>query len=128
MAEPGSAIFVQTVAPADQPNSLSTLFDACAASDRAVVESCWRVCRASMLAPSSLVSAKVRLSEPVCSVLIVALVKSWRICTTDRLEPNEAACERRLLRAEGRLPSAVLMSLLVWNVWVAAETPRPGEL
>ena len=29
-----------------------------------------------------------RLSAPVCSVLIIALVKSWRICTVDRLEPK----------------------------------------
>src|SRR5438445_13331909 len=109
MAEPGSAIFVQAFAPADQPNSLSTLFDACAASDRAVVESCWRVCRASMLAPSSLVSAKVRLSAPVCSVLIVALVKSWRICTTERLEPKFEACRLRVLSEAVRLPGTPLI-------------------
>ena len=75
---------------------------ACEASDRAVVESCWRVCRASRLAPSSLESASVRLSAPVCSVLIIALVNSWRICTVDRLEPNDWAWERSVVSAAVR--------------------------
>ena len=47
-----------------------------------------------MLAPSSLVSASTRLSAPVCSVLIMSLVKSWRFCTIDRFEPKFDACER----------------------------------
>ena len=42
-------------------------------------------------------SASVRLSAPVCSVLIIALVKSWRICTVDRFE-----LERLRLRAQRR--------------------------
>src|SRR5688572_12272213 len=57
-------------------NSRSTAWLACEASDRAVVDSCWRVCKANRFAPSSFESASVRLSAPVCSVLIIALVKS----------------------------------------------------
>src|SRR4051812_31754834 len=50
-----------------------------------------RVDSAWLLAASSLVSASVRLAEPVCSTLIRFLLKSWRICTTDRLEPSVEA-------------------------------------
>src|SRR5690349_9369586 len=53
-----------------------------------------RVDSAWLLAASSLVSASVRLAEPVCSTLIRFLLKSWRICTTDRLEPSVEASER----------------------------------
>ena len=53
-------------------NSLRTFWSACDASDRAVVDSCWRGCNASRLAPSWFESARVRSEEPVCSVLIVA--------------------------------------------------------
>ena len=42
-------------------------------------------------------SASVRLSAPVCSVLIIVLVKSWRFCTIDRFEPKADACERSVL-------------------------------
>src|SRR3954464_3336665 len=80
-----------------------------------------------MLAPSWLESARTRLSEPVCRVLTIALVKSWRVCTTERLEPNAAACDRRLPRAAVKLVKAVLMSLSVWNLLVDAAMPRPAE-
>src|ERR1035437_2515670 len=69
-------------------NSRSTFGSACAASDSAVDDNCWRVCKARRFAPSALLSASVRLAEPDCSVLTIALVKSWRICTVDRLELN----------------------------------------
>src|SRR5215470_7626868 len=72
-------------------NNRSTAWFAWLASDSAVVESCWRVCNASMLAPSVLTSARVRESEPVCKVLIIWLVKFWRLCTIERFEPNEEA-------------------------------------
>src|SRR5947199_4919813 len=64
----------------------------------------WRVDSAWLLAASSLVSASVRLAEPVCSTLIRFLLKSWRICTTDRLEPSVEASERSVSDA---LPSFV---------------------
>src|SRR5712692_6743521 len=112
----------------DQPNRRSTLLAACAASDSAVVDSCWRVCNARRLAPSSLVSASTRLSAPTCNVLIVDLVKSWRVCTTVRLEPKFDACERRVPSAVLRFLSAALMSKLVCKLLVEAATPRPVEL
>ena len=49
-------------------------------------------------------------SAPVCSVLIIALVKSWRICTVDRFEPNAWAWERSVLSAAVR--SAQLRELM----------------
>src|ERR1019366_10544683 len=75
-------------------NSRSTFWSACAASDSAVDDSCWRVCKASRFAPSWLESASGRPAEPGCSVLTIALVKSWRICTVDRLELSvwDSAC------------------------------------
>ncbi len=48
-----------------QPKSRSTPWSAWLASDSAVCESCWRVLRASRLAPSSFESASTRLSAPV---------------------------------------------------------------
>src|SRR3954447_7294696 len=68
----------------------------------------WRVDSAWLLAASSLVSASVRLDEPVCSTLIRFLEKSWRICTIDRLEPKAEACERSELLA---VPSEVMTLL-----------------
>src|SRR5436190_4361875 len=76
------------------PNSFSTFRSLCTASERAVVESCCRVCNARRFAPSSFESASVRLSAPVVSVLIIALVKSWRACTVERVEPNALDCVR----------------------------------
>src|SRR6266581_2689262 len=76
---------------ADQPSSLRTAWLDWLASDRAVVDSDCRVCRASRLAPSWLVSASTRLSEPVCRTFTRFLVKSLRVCTVDRVEPKADA-------------------------------------
>src|SRR6201999_2300091 len=94
----------------DYWNNRSTAWLACEASDNAVVDSCCRVCKASKFAPSSLESASVRESEPVCNVLIIDLVKSWRICTVDRLEPKACDCERSLVSAAFRSVEAAVMS------------------
>src|SRR6202022_4912898 len=62
-----------------------------ASADTAIdcrVDSAW------LLGASSLVSARVRLAEPVCSTLIRFFEKSWRICTIDRFEPRVEACVR----------------------------------
>src|SRR3979490_1399783 len=58
---------------------------ASASADTAIdcrVDSAW------LLAASWLVSANVRLDEPVCSTLIRFFEKSCRICTIERFEPN----------------------------------------
>src|SRR3954454_7723278 len=78
----------------DHCSSLSTLCCDWFASASAETAIDWRVDSACLLAASSLVSASVRLAEPVCSTLIRFLLKSWRICTTDRLEPSVEASER----------------------------------
>ena len=49
-------------------------------------------------------------SAPVCSVLIIALVKSWRICTVDRFEPNAWAWARSVVSAAVRSVEAAVMS------------------
>src|SRR5438270_13202944 len=72
----------------------------------------WRVASAWLLAASSLVSASVRLDEPVCSTLIRLLLKSWRVCTTDRFEPSAEASVRRLVLAELSLVSAAFADWL----------------
>src|SRR5262249_27575499 len=82
-----------------QGKRLRTFLSAWEAIDKAVEDSCCRVCNDSRLAPSSLVSASTRASAPVLSVLIVDLVKSWRICTIDRLAPKVDACERNVASA-----------------------------
>src|ERR1700681_262844 len=78
------------------------------ASDSEVIESCWRVCRASRFAPSWLVSASTRLSEPVCSVLIRLLVKSLRASTVVSFEPKPDAWVRSVVSAVWIVASVVL--------------------
>src|SRR5437868_4858249 len=92
----------------DQRNSCSTLACAWLASASADTAIDWRVESAWLLAASSLVSASVRLAEPVCSTLIRFLLKSWRICTTDRFEPSVEASDRKVSDA---LPSFVRVDL-----------------
>src|SRR5258708_7972487 len=83
-----------------QRSSWSTLCCDWLASDSADTAIDWRVASAWLLAASSLVSASVRLDEPVCSTLIRFLLKSWRICTTDRFEPRVEASDRKVFEAE----------------------------
>src|SRR5712675_3241192 len=78
----------------DQRSSCSTLCWDWLASASAETAIDWRVDSAWLLAASSLVSASVRLAEPVCSTLIRFFEKSWRICTIDRFEPRVEACVR----------------------------------
>src|SRR5260370_33397976 len=75
----------------DQRSSCSTLACDWLASASADTAIDWRVASAWLLAASSLVSASVRLAEPVCSTLIRFFEKSWRICTIERLEPSVEA-------------------------------------
>src|SRR5882757_6677626 len=85
--------------PRDQRNSCSTLACDWLASASADTAIDWRVASAWLLAASSLVSASVRLAEPVCSTLIRFFEKSWRICTIDRFEPRVEACVRNAFDA-----------------------------
>src|SRR5260370_28038760 len=71
-----------------------------------------RVDGAGLLAVSSLVWASVRLDEPVCSTLIRFLLKSWRICTTDRLEPSAEASVRSVVLAVPSFVNTVFAELL----------------
>src|SRR5712671_7359229 len=109
-------------------NNLRTAWLACEASDSAVVESCCRVCKASRLAPSSLESAKVSPSAPLCSVLIMALVKSWRICTVERFEPNAWAWDRSVVRAAVRSVLARPMSVVEPQLLFATFRARPADV
>src|SRR5882724_10965291 len=79
--------------------SLSTLCCDWLASDSAEVAIDWRVDSAWLLAASSLESARVRLADPVCNTLMMFLLKSWRICTIDRLAPKAEACDRNVTLA-----------------------------
>src|SRR2546429_5834476 len=83
----------------NQRRSWRTLWFGWLASASAETAIDWRVDSAWLLAASSLVSASVRLAEPVCSTLIRFFEKSWRICTTDRFEPRFEACARNALDA-----------------------------
>src|SRR6202158_835107 len=77
-----------------QRSSWSTLCCDWLASDSAETAIDWRVDSAWLLAASALVSANVRLDEPVCSTLIRFFEKFWRICTIDRFEPKVDASVR----------------------------------
>src|SRR3954449_1336554 len=96
--------FYSRLFASDHCSSWSTLCCAWLASASAETAIDWRVDSAWLLAASSLVSASVRLDEPVCSTLIRFLLKSWRICTTDRFEPSAEACDRNVSDA---VPSLV---------------------
>src|ERR1700694_1702119 len=114
----------------DQRSSCSTLACDWLASASAETAIDWRVDSAWLLAASSLVSASVRLDEPVCSTLIRFLLKSWRICTTDRFEPSEDASERSVELAEFSAVNVLLAELLSRKSvpWVRFERPRPARL
>src|SRR6266478_5198498 len=96
----------------NQRSSCSTLCWDWLASASAETAIDWRVDSAWLLAASSLVSASVRLAEPVCSTLIRFLAKSWRICTIDRLEPSAEASDRNWSEAEVTLAITALAELL----------------
>src|SRR4051812_23336136 len=113
-----------------QRSSWSTLCCDWLASASADTAIDWRVDSAWLLAASSLVSASVRLAEPVCSTLIRFLLKSWRICTTDRFEPSVEACVRNMSDA---LPILVIVALAEAlsrkSVPATSEArPRPAAL
>src|SRR5689334_18922153 len=104
--------FSLQIAASDQRSSCSTLCWLWLASASAETAIDCRVDSAWLLAASSLVSASVRLDEPVCSTLIRFLEKSWRISTMERFEPSEEASERRVLEAAFRLLSTRLVAPL----------------
>src|SRR5476649_2728410 len=95
-----------------QRSSCSTLCREVLASDSADTAIDWRVDSAWLLAASSLVSASVRLADPVCSTLIRSFEKSWRICTIDRFEPRVEACDRNALDALFNLAIVAFAELL----------------
>src|SRR5260370_9642702 len=96
----------------DQRSSCSTLACDWLASASADTAIDWRVASAWLLAASSLVSASVRLAEPVCSTLIRFFEKSWRICTIDRFKPRFESCTRNALDAVVSLVIAPLAEAL----------------
>ena len=85
------------------------------ASDSAVCESCWRVLRASRLAPSAFESAETRLSAPCVRTFDSSLVKSWRVWATERFEPRAEASERSVLEAYIAAKYEESRRLSLWN-------------
>src|SRR5204863_275020 len=65
-----------------------------------------------------------------CSTLIRFLLKSWRICTIDRLAPKADACERSVVLAVLSFDSTALVALLSMKSVpeVSAARPRPAGL
>src|SRR5579871_2190398 len=90
----------------------------------------WRVDSAWLLAASSLESASVKLDEPVCNTLIRFLLKSWRICTIDRLAPKAEACDRSVTLAVLSTANTLLVVLLSMKSVPAVrlDRPRPAGL
>src|SRR4051812_11442048 len=84
-----------------------------------LVESAW------LFAASSLVSARVRFDEPVCSTLIRFLAKSWRIWTIDRLDPSDDACERNVVLATLSAARVLLAAELSMKSTPAINVGRP---
>src|SRR5882757_5633440 len=96
----------------NQRRSCRTLWFDWLASASAETAIDWRVDSAWLLAASSLVSASVRLDDPVCSTLIRFFEKSWRICTIDRFEPRADASVRSVVLAEPSRVSALFAEAL----------------
>src|SRR6266478_4505687 len=113
-----------------QRRSCRTLCCDWLASDSAEVAIDWRVDSAWLLAASSLESASVKADEPVCSTLIRFLLKSWRICTIDRLAPKADACDRSVMLAVLSDVRTLLVALLSTKSVpaVSAFRPRPPGL
>src|SRR5713226_8304544 len=114
----------------DQRSSCSTLCCDWLASASAETAIDWRVASAWLLAASSLVSASVRLDDPVCSTLIRFFEKSWRICTIDRFEPSADASVRSVvLAAPSRVSALFAEALSRKSVPATSEArPRPAAL
>src|SRR5580704_14065929 len=114
----------------DQRSSWSTLCCDWLASASAETAIDWRVDSAWLLAASSFGSASVRFDAPVCSTLIRFLLKSWRICTTDRFEPSVEASARSELEAFCSDVNTLLVALLSMKSvpTTRLERPRPAEL
>src|SRR6266571_1779996 len=95
---------------ADQRSSWSTLCCDWLASDSAETAIDWRVDSAWLFAASTLVSARVRLDEPVWSTLIRFFLISCRTSTTERFEPRLDASERSVLDAALRFDNTLLVA------------------
>src|SRR4249919_3787388 len=124
------AAVMDRVVRRNQRRSCRTLWFDWLASASAETAMDWRVDSAWLLAASSLVSAKVRLDDPVCSTLIRFLLKSWRICTTERFEPRAEAWVRSKPLAAPSLVSAALADELSRKSVpeVSEARPRPAAL
>src|ERR1700748_2115571 len=114
----------------DQRSSCSTLCCDWLASASAETAIDWRVDSAWLLAASSFGSASVRFDAPVCRTLIRFLLKSWRICTTERFEPRFEAAERSRLEAPCNAVNTLLVALLSMKSvpTTRLERPRPAAL
>ncbi len=55
------------------------------------------------------------------------MVKSWRICTVDRFEPKDWACERSVVSALVRSVEAAVMSAVPPQLLAALLTARPFD-
>src|SRR5579864_5997936 len=109
----------------DQRRSCRTFCCDWLASESADVAIDCRVESAWLLAASSLASASVRLPEPVCNTLMMFLLKSWRICTIDRLAPKAEACERNVTLAVLSTDSTLLVVVLSMKSVFAVSVDRP---
>src|SRR5580698_7311219 len=114
----------------DQRSSWSTLCCDWLASASAETAIDWRVDSAWLLAASSFGSASVRFDAPVCSTLIRFLLKSWRICTTDRFEPSVEASARSESEAFCSDVNTLLVALLSMKSvpTTRLDRPRPAAL
>src|SRR6516165_7717118 len=112
-----------------QRRSCSTLACDWLASASAETAIDWRVDSAWLLAASSLVSASVRLDEPVCSTLMRLFEKSWRTSTIERFEPSDDPSERSVLDAAFRTVRTLLVAPLSMKSrpCVKLLSPRPAE-
>src|SRR3954454_11212957 len=119
-----------TIFVAYQRRSCNTLCCDWLASDSAETAIDWRVDSAWLFAASSLVSASVRLDEPLCSTVINFFEKSWRISTIDRFEPRADASDRNWAEAELTLAMMALAELLSRKSVpaVSGASPRPAAL
>src|SRR6266403_3114439 len=122
---PCPAVLLAVSCRRDQRRSCNTLACDWLASASAETAIDWRVASAWLLAASSLVSASVRLADPVCSTLIRFFEKSWRICTIDRFGPSVEASVRSAFDALLILAIVALAEALSRKSVPATSGARP---
>ena len=120
---------IQPLKSAFYPNSLRTDWAAWAERLKAVVLRDCLVCSISMFAPSSFMSARVKLSAPAFNVLTIAVVKSCLAVITESPDESVADLSRSVVVAAVRSATAASIFESAAQLLAASEIDKsPPEV